>query len=288
MASLNEQNLLTLSYLDREPLSAARVLESIGASDAAAFFNRAPARIVAPAVAAMIPWSSASCVKRMKPEKASGLLRAMGYSDAVSILRLMEADERERLLSFSTKRFARSFRNSLAYPQETVGAWMDVGVPTFQESTQIGDVVRALKRSPFVESHLFVINGEKRFFGVVPVAEILRHHESTTLESLADRSLKPLSNRDSLRSCEARADWDHLLLLPVIGRKQNFLGALSRASLRKALRSGNGKVISANPGSVVMQLLTIIPVVGLAFADLAMAQADGSPPSGKRGKSHGR
>lgn len=283
-----ERNLLTLSFLDRDPRAAARVLESIDAGDAAAFFNRAPARIIAPVVATMIPWSAARCLAGMNAEKASALLRSMGYADAVSILRLVKTEKREQLLEYSTKRFARSFRNSLTYPSDTVGAWTDVEVPALQESVRVSDAIRALKRFPSVGSHMFVINSDKEFAGVVPVAEILRHDETTILKNLADRSVKPLSNRDSLRSCAARADWDQMTLLPVVGRKRNFLGALSRASLSQALNTRGPDNMVVRSGSVPMQLLTVILVVGLAFADLMVSQADGVESIGKGRKSGGR
>ena len=288
MARQVEGHFLTLSYLDREPRSAARVLESLGANDAAAFFDRAPARIVAPVIAMMIPWSAARCLERMDAEKAAGVLRSMNYSDAVSILRLVEEEKRERLLDCSTRRFARSFRNSLTYPRDTVGSWMDVDIPAFPEDTRIRDVLRALKRVPGAGSHVFVIDADKQFSGVVSLAEILGHDDSAILEDLTDRSLKPLSNRETLRTCQARPDWDHMTLLPVVGRKQNFLGALRRASLRKALDAQDGKDDVAKPGSVPMQLLTAMMVVGMAFADLMLPKFAEPEPTAKKRKSRGR
>jgi Mg/Co/Ni transporter MgtE len=289
LASLHEQNPLTLSYLDREPISAARVLEGIGAGDAAAFFDRAPARIISPAVAAMIPWSAARCLESMDPEKASALLRAMNYPDAVSILRLMGAKKRDRLLTFSTRRFTRSFRNSLAYPKDSVGAWMDVGVPAFQKTIRIAELMQALKRQSSSGNLIFIIDDEKQYFGVVQTAGILHQDENVTLESLADQSIKPLSNRDSLKGCETRADWDQLLLLPVVGRKGNFLGALGKSSLRRALQNQDdvGPKSSA-AGSVVLQLLMAMPIVCSALGELVVGSAEVAKPARKRKRTDGR
>lgn len=286
--SEHQKNLLTLAFLDREPGSAARALESIETVDAAAFLNRAPARLVAPAVAVMIPWSAARCVEKMGAEQASNLLRAMEYSDAVSILRIMDEDQRERLLDLSTKRFARSFRNSLIYPKDTVGAWMDVSIPTFQHSILIKDTVRAVRRMSRTTSHIFLTDSDKQFAGVVQLADLFRRDENATLAEIADHSIRPLSNRDSLHACSAKAEWDRLTLLPVVGRKHNFLGALSRAALRKAMQDQDAFIRVATPGSVLMQLLSAFVTVGAAFVNLTLVQDDALTAQTKKEKNRGR
>ncbi len=283
------KNFLTFNFLDREPRSAALVLEEVDAGDAAAFFDRAPARLLAPVIGAMIPWSAARCIERMKTEQASGLLRALEYSDAVSILRLINEDARERILELSTQRFARSFRNSLIYPKDTVGAWMDVKIPSFQDSMPLRDVIRTLKRMPRADTHIFVTNTVKEFAGVVAVADLFRHDEHAALADIADRSVRPLSNRDSLHACNARAEWDRLTVLPVVGRKRNLLGGLSRTGLRKALLDQDVVIRIATPGSVLMQLLSAFVTVGEAFAKVTLltdeqisAPATKETPRGKK------
>lgn len=269
-----QQSPLTLAFLDREPRTAARALEAIEVDDAAAFLERAPARIVAPAVSAMIPWSAARCVERMKLESASGLLRAMEYSDAVSILRLIDEEHRDKLLALATKRFARSFRNALIYPREAVGAWMDVTHPSYLGTTLVKDAARAVKRMERSHTHLFVTDSEKRFCGAVPTADVFRRDENAMLIDIADRTIKPLSNRSYIASCASRPEWDHMTMLPVVGRKQNYLGVLDRRSLKKAALDQEAAVRNVSPGSVLMQLLTAYMNVGAAFANLTLLHND--------------
>lgn len=268
-------NPLTYAFLDREPRSAARVLEELQPRDAAAFLERAPARLVAPAVSAMIPWSAARCVEEMKAVSASSLLEALEYSDAVSILRLVDDTVRDQVLDLSSRRFARQFRNSLSYPKDTVGAWMDVSVPSFQETAVVKDAVRTIRRMKSVNSHIFLTDAERRFAGLVAISDLLHRDERAALSEIADTSVRPLSNRDSVAACSARTEWDHWTLLPVVGRKSNLLGGLSRGNLRKAMLDQDTSIRLATPGSVLMQLLTAFGVVGAAFANLTLLQDDG-------------
>lgn len=279
---------LTLAFLDREPRTAARVLESIPVRDATAFLNGAPARLVAPSVCAMIPWSAARCIEDMDPEAASGLLRAMNYSDAVSILRLVGEERRDELLSLATKRFARSFRNALVYPREAVGAWMDVTHPSYQGSTLVKDAARAVRRMEQPFSHLFITDDEKQFCGVVATAELFRRDENAMLIDIADRTVRPLSNRNAINGCVSRPEWDVLTMLPVVGRKNNFLGVLERRSLKKALLDQDTAVRVATPGSVLMQLVTAYMNVGAAFANLTLLQNDENSFASSMETSNGR
>lgn len=286
--SKQNQSVLTLAFIDREPRSAARVLETIDADDAAAFIDSMPARVVASSVSHMIPWSAARCLEKVNLEHASGLLRAMDYSDAVSILRLMDDAQREELLELSTRQFSRNFRKSVVYPKDTVGAWMDVGVPSFEDTMLVKDAVRTVRRMATNTSHIFLTDTNKHYAGTVPVADLFRRDENAALAELADHSLKPLSNRDSIQGCQGNAGWDRLTLLPVIGRKRNFLGALSRSGLRKALTSQDAAFRIATPGSVLMQLLDAFVTVGTEFANLTLLQNHEMQPTREKENSRAR
>jgi hypothetical protein len=79
-----------------------------------------------------------------------------------------------------------------------------------------------------------------------------------------------LSSRDSLRACQHRPEWDRSTLLPVVGRKKNFLGGLTRANLRRALLSQHSAAPAASPGSLVVQVTSAFLDVGVAFANLTL------------------
>ena len=65
---------LTLAFVTAHPAEAARILERLNASDAAALFDRVPARAGAPVLTAMLP-SAAARVKVTMPTRASGSRR---------------------------------------------------------------------------------------------------------------------------------------------------------------------------------------------------------------------
>jgi Mg/Co/Ni transporter MgtE len=268
---MNDQNVLSIGFMEREPRSAARALEEIEAIDAAAFLDRVPFRLAAPVVAAMGPWPAARCVEHMGRDAASALVMAMPHVDAVSVLRLVNGHVREDILRHATERFTRSFRHAVAYRKDTVGAWMDISVPSFDADATVKDTLRALRRAGLLQSHLFVTGPDRQYSGVVAVSDLIRHDDSAFLSDVTDRSIRPLSNQSPLANCSTNPGWDTLNILPVVGRKQNLLGGLSRTDLRKGLAEPVTTDRVLDSGSMVVQIASAFVAVAVECANLALS-----------------
>ena len=268
---MTSNHTLSLGFMDREPRSAARTLETIEPADAAEFLDHAPARITATVVARMRPWSAARCIEFMDGSAASALLMAMPHVDAVSVLRLVNSEVRDNLLKLTTDRFARRFRRAVAYRRDTVGAWMDVAVPSFEMTASVKDTLQTLRRHRQVHSHLFLTDSNRQYFGVVSVSELLCHDESASLSELADRSVEPISNQAPLVSYSSHPHWDRLNVLPVVGRKRNLLGGLSRSELRKGVSEPTARARILDHNSMILQVASAFVAVAAECANLALA-----------------
>lgn len=227
---------LTLAFLERQPQSAAKVMEELDPEDAAAFLESVPTRLSGPVVSAMAPWQAARCVALLGQEHAAGLMRRMSYQNATSVLRLLPDERREEIFEELPNRLAKDFQNSLRYPTGTVGAWMDQDVPGFPADSSVADGLKyARQRRNKVGSHLFVLDEGGRFAGAVSLGDLLRNESKAPLTTIMDRSVQPLSNRAMLYAVASLPAWDDYPMLPVVGRRKNLLGGLARTSLREGL-----------------------------------------------------
>lgn len=265
---------LTLAFLERQPRSAARVLEDLDPADGAAFLETVPGRLAGPVVGLMASWSAARSVELLAPERAAGLIRNVAYQDAAILMRLVARARLAPILDQLPKGLARDFRAALSYPKGAVGAWMDHSVPVFSQDRKVSDGLKfAGQRQSRKDVHIFVVGEKRQFLGAVSVSDLLCTNPETPLSDIMDRNVQALSNRASLASIAAAPDWDEYLMLPVVGRRRNVLGGLSRSGLRKGLSEERATDIRHARDSILAHLFETYLVASSGLLQLASHSA---------------
>lgn len=260
---------LTYAYLEQAPAAAAKVLQDIGIVEAAAFLDSVPARLSAPVINKMIPVISARCLERMSAARSASVLRSLSYQDSAGLLRLVRTQWRDQILGELPSTVSRRLTRSLKYPLNVVGAWIDPDVPVLSPEHRVADALHYLRQTRNA-SHVFLEStGSGQFIGAVSLAALLRSDQAATLGQLHLDEVKPVSNRAALASVAFHPAWDNYLFLPVVGRRNNVLGGISRATLRRGARDERAAA-SIDPGNMVGQLvfallLTIAGLVRVIF-----------------------
>lgn len=272
---------LTLAYLEQAPAAAAKVLQEAGIAEAAAFLEQVPARVAAPVVNAMIPAIGARCLERLTPPRAAAVLRSLPYHDGASLLRLVRVELREPMLAELPTSGAKRLHRSLQYSAGSVGAWIDPDVPLLSPEHTVDDALRYLRETRSA-SHIFLESaGNGRFLGAVTVHDLLRSDRATPLGRLPLESVAPISNRAALSSVAFHEGWDDYLMLPVVGRRHNVLGGLSRVALRRAVHENYAAQIAA-PSSVLGNLGAALVHTCGALARLAIQAGAAAPAARQR------
>ena len=232
---MSSSKYLTETFLDQVPNAAAQELQRLPFDDAAALVESVPARLCAPVFHSMIPWSAARILELVTPDRSAAIVRQLDFADSVTLTRLLSPEYRQRLAEALPSRYAQRLRNATEYPLHQVGAWIDPDVPTLKISDTVGDALRLL-RDAQNSSHVFLeTEDHEKFVGLIAVREIIRADAAAKLAQLPILTSEPVLNRASLESLSFDNRWDDLLHVPVVGRKGNLLGGLSRQSLRHAL-----------------------------------------------------
>lgn len=232
---------LTLAYLRQRPESAARALEGLASDEAAVIMLRAPSRIAAPVLAAMTTLCAARCVAHMPPDVAAAHCDELSWSDAAGVLRALEGSARDELLSEWPEGKARRFRRSLDYPDDTIGAWVELDAASMPADRSVADAGRLLAGTAnFSESHFLLTDASQRYVGAVTLGSLLSAVPAASLETVAVRDIRPLRDTASLGSALAASDWERSTILPVVNHRGELLGGLTRRTLRRALQDAAG------------------------------------------------
>lgn len=227
---------LSLAFMRGHPAQAARVLETLPDAEAAALFQRAPARLGAVVLAAMLPRRAARCIEALDDARALEVLASMGTQPTVALLRHLPEARRQRLITGLPTGTALASTLLLGYTEDTLGAWADPDIITLTADTRVGDVIERVRQTPATHAWVFVTDAQQRLAGVVSLATLLHAPQGATLATLMQRPPAVLPANAPLSGAAAHPGWERGSTLPVVEPGERLVGALTHDALARALR----------------------------------------------------
>ncbi|HKJ71252.1 MAG TPA: hypothetical protein VKA55_05830 [Gammaproteobacteria bacterium] len=224
------------AFAAAHPEDAARVLEGLPPAEVAQYLGGLPRDEAARLLAAMLPLPAADVLAREEPGRAVEAVRGLPPDRAAAVLRCLPAERREALLSALRPGRRAAVGLLMAYPDDTVGAWADPRVLAVRRDAAAGWARRAVARAGAPAAcELYVVEGDRRLAGLVPVGRLLRSAPGIPLERLMERDAPALSARAGLGEARADSGWVGHAALPVVDGHGRLVGALSAAALERAL-----------------------------------------------------
>ncbi len=234
---MNDKLELSVAFIKKRPESAGRVLASMRPAVAAAFLQSIPTRFAVEAIAGMNPRPASLLVEQMDIVAAAALIRDLSFAQASTMLRRIEPVARNQLLQELPRRQRRDFEMSLAFPADTVGAHMTTAIATLAESDKTTDALELVRQMERDHTDvIFVVDGKHKLVGAANVMTLLRRPVPTPLADLLDRSCITLSAYARLDSIAGHDAWQDYNQLPVVSRRGEVIGTLSRKMLSRAHR----------------------------------------------------
>lgn len=227
---------LSHAFLETHPGDAARVLERLPPSAAAALFQAVPRRLAGPVLRQMLPLAGARCLELMDDGEAAGLLHGVGAQAGAALLRHVGAERRRRLLAQLPTALGLAFDLLLGYPEGTVGACMAPHSLAFPSDMNCGEALERVRRDESGQTaNPFVIDRNQRLLGLIELADLLRAQAATPLARLARPSPGSLPAQTLLAGLRDHPGWREASILPVVEQGNRLVGALSHATLERTL-----------------------------------------------------
>jgi predicted transcriptional regulator len=171
--------------------------------------------------------------------------------------------------------------NSLNYPVNTVGAWIDPNIPILRSDSLVKDCFKYLRHNASL-SHVFVESAEDgRFAGAITILELIASRHGAELREVPMVRIQPVSNRASLASTRFHSAWDDFIALPVVGRRGNVLGGLTRSGLRRGMHEHHVK-LEHQKSSVACELINALLASSAGIARLITRPERSSEPVSKQ------
>jgi magnesium transporter len=216
------------AFLERHPRDAARSLEALGMTEAAAILSSVDRKTATDVLVEMAPTEAAQRLMAMDPAAGPAVLERLPVTQAVSILVPLAEVERDGLLRGVRADLATGIRERLRFPPDSAGRIMEPASNVLSADTPTERALRFMREHE--TSWVYLVDGEKRLVGV------LSRHDAESGRPLGESvesrpiSVSVMMSLDALR---AHPGWQELDELPVVDAGGRLMGALRHKQLRR-------------------------------------------------------
>jgi magnesium transporter len=223
---------LTLSFLEKHPENAARVLNNLDVSQIVGLAEDTPIRVIAPVFQYMIPQTTASCFIALPAEKQNLLIQELGVNASVVFLRHVSPEQRNPVLESLPTRLSMRVRMQLKFPHGTVGSLMDTDILLARREDTAQDILDKIRQhKEYSESIVYAVDASQRLQGYADVAAIVRSTPDTKIQQIMKPAGHSLTARATIDAIVNHPGWSDQLSLPVLDRDNRVIGRLSYMEL---------------------------------------------------------
>lgn len=136
-----------------------------------------------------------SLIEMLGTTKTAQLLEALDPSDIIYVIEHLPTETQEEILALFKPENAKSVRDSLSYPDDSVGRLMIKQFVTVMAQWTVGQTLNYLehnKKLPEEFNDIFVLDYQHRPLGKIKLSQLLRTPRKQTLVDIMDSDLKKI------------------------------------------------------------------------------------------------
>lgn len=226
---------LAQHYVEAYPQAAARVLEDMASDAASTFIDAVPDQQSSNLLSSMLPYHAAKCVSHLSASVAARYLGELEPRASAAILRHVQVDQRDEILDGMPRQRSTRIAVILNYSLSMVGAWVEPSVLVLPADCSIGEAQQRLKNEGYPDYHrIYVVDADLHLKGFVKIVRLIQADNDSPLAAYLEPADLALRANMSLDTAMEHSGWLETDYLPVIDRRDKFLGVLSYAALRSA------------------------------------------------------
>jgi len=221
------------------PADLADIVEELGQAERGAIFESLDSEVAAEALSEVDPKMQASILESMEPEKAAEIVEEMSPDEAADVLNELEESASEEILEEMEVAPESEVRELLEFEEDTAGGMMNTEYITLHETATVEDAMAALRGNEDQLENLnslFLVDGEGRLTGAVPLARLFVATGATPLRQLASETLISATVTDHQDDVTELFDKYNLLALPVVDEEKRFAGVITADDIISVLR----------------------------------------------------
>lgn len=233
---MSDKFTLAQQFVEAYPQAAARALEELATAPASTFIDAVPDKESSKILESMLPYYAAKCIAELSADAAARYLGGLEPRSIANILRHTREETRRAILAKLPRRLAPRVTIILNYSLSMIGAWLEPTVLSLPSDCTVGEAKSRLKNETYVDFHrVYVVDEAQSLKGFIRLSTLIKADEETQLTDHLELLTRVLRASTSLDMAIEDTAWMDSDYLPVVDRRERFLGVVRYADLRAAL-----------------------------------------------------
>ncbi len=215
------------AFMEHDPGSAARALETLPVDEVAALLRDLPAKVGGAVIEHLLAHSAGPILAEVGPEHTARLLASVPLKRVAAALRQTPTEQREPMLVQMEEKRADAVRRLLTHEVGTAGAMMDPQVTTIPLDATAQRAISVIRKAkPQTLHYLYVTDREGRLVGVLTLRALLLASPRDPVEPLVIKQVKTLRPDETRAKAVEALTQARLLALPVVDAEEHLLGVV--------------------------------------------------------------
>lgn len=220
--------------VQKDPVGAARTLESMSESEVAEVLCELPPGLAAKVVRQLQVPYAAEVLKSAEAELFREIVANLEPHHAASIFVHLPREGREQLLENLPARLRKEIQDYLAYPEDSVGRLMETSFLAFRTEATVHEAterIRQLAQRRFPASYAYVVDDQDRLQGVLNMRDLLLAEPDEKLGRLMRTDLFTLHCFTDREEAAAELSKRRYFAVPVVDSERRLLGIIKAEHL---------------------------------------------------------
>ncbi len=224
---------------EMHPADLADIVEELSPEDREAIFETIDSEVAAEALSEVEPEIQASILESLEAEKAAEIVEEMSPSEAADALAELEEETSEDILEEMDAEPVHEVRELLEFKEDSAGGLMNTEYVALPDTATVADAMDALRQKEELLETLntiFLVDGDERLTGAVPLARLFIAAGATPLKDLEGERLIHVNVDEKPDRITEAFDKYNLLTLPVTDEDGRLAGTITADEIISLLR----------------------------------------------------
>lgn len=243
---------LILKFFEHDVIAATSSLESLPENEAVEVFNALPPSLAAAAIKHLQIGFVAELLQHSQDAFLREITATLDPQIAASLLMQLPPDARERLTSYISDKFKGQIKELLEYPAGSVGRIMTTDFLAFHKNVVAEEAIekiRILAKKRFPLSYAYVVDNEKRLFGVLNMRDLMIASPDMLLGAIARQEVFSLHCFIDIQDAAKELSKRRYFAAPIVDSQKRMLGIIKAERIIQGVQEDATKDIQTMFGA---------------------------------------